>query len=238
MSSSLKACSPLSNPTSMERRASGELAQAGPRYKDKSTSTTELLYTYKPLQRNEIRLLYFAQKTQYNAIHDPSAPVELLTKVVDLDEAKPGEDSGYCALSYTWGDEKPDRLILLDGKCFSVTPNLESALRELWKKKLDPLWIDAICIDQDETNPEKNGQVAKMGKIYANAIAVIIWLGKETFRSMVAIEFIEENFEVGRRIGHAICNLTEMAIKDSENIFAWVALGQDLLRRPWWRRMW
>jgi heterokaryon incompatibility protein (HET) len=222
----------------MSQTTTGDLVQAAPYDMDRATSTTELLYTYKPLQGNEIRLLNFSLKSAYNAIFDPTAPLDLHTEVVDLNEARPDEHTGYFALSYTWGDGKADRLIFLDGKCHFVTPNLESALRELLRQQLRPLWIDAISINQDETNSEKSGQVAKMGDIYAQAIAVIVWLGEETTGSELAIDFIEENFEVDQITGYAISKLLEKSVKELEYIPAWIALGQDLLRRPWWKRMW
>lgn len=39
-----------------------------------------------------------------------------------------------------------------------------------------PIWIDAICINQDDTQ-EKNQQVKQMGEIYRGAERVLVWLG-------------------------------------------------------------
>ncbi|KAK3722438.1 hypothetical protein LTR37_002430 [Vermiconidia calcicola] len=41
----------------------------------------------------------------------------------------------------------------------------------------DSLWIDALCINQDDRN-EKTHQVAMMGRIYQEAEEVLIWLGE------------------------------------------------------------
>lgn len=41
------------------------------------------------------------------------------------------------------------------------------------------LWVDAICIDQ-ENSDEKAIQVALIGEIFANADAVVVWLGQDT----------------------------------------------------------
>ncbi|KAH6991940.1 heterokaryon incompatibility protein-domain-containing protein [Fusarium venenatum] len=40
-----------------------------------------------------------------------------------------------------------------------------------------PLWIDAICISQDDI-PERNSQVAMMSQIYGSAQSVLAWLGE------------------------------------------------------------
>ncbi|KAG5807705.1 hypothetical protein H9Q74_007679 [Fusarium xylarioides] len=41
-----------------------------------------------------------------------------------------------------------------------------------------PLWIDAICINQDDI-AERNSQVAMMSQIYGSARCVVAWLGEE-----------------------------------------------------------
>lgn len=62
----------------------------------------------------------------------------------------------YNALSYTWGDVAVKVPISLNGNIFFVTPNLEGALRNLRcltpaeRGKQLPLWVDAICINQND----------------------------------------------------------------------------------------
>ena len=46
-----------------------------------------------------------------------------------------------------------------------------------------PLWIDAICINQDDKQ-EKNHQVQQMGEIYKGAERVLVWLGNHEQRCM------------------------------------------------------
>jgi hypothetical protein len=68
----------------------------------------------------------------------------------------------YEALSYNWGDCKPDRPISLNGLQFSVTENLEHALRNLRDDSIvRTIWVDAICIDQSQVQ-ERSHQVAQM----------------------------------------------------------------------------
>ena len=101
----------------------------------------------------------------------------------------------FIALSYTWGDSlalgAPDSprntnapteglFVTLENTRFSIQENLARALSSLTSHGLKgPLWIDAICIDQN--NPaERNSQVMLMGDIYVSANEVIVWLGPES----------------------------------------------------------
>lgn len=84
----------------------------------------------------------------------------------------------YTALSYVWGDPEPTQQIRLNGKTLYVRENLHKFLRQARENRiLDPLWIDALCIDQNNTQ-ERNHQVQQMGSIYSNAQRVISWLGE------------------------------------------------------------
>jgi hypothetical protein len=88
-----------------------------------------------------------------------------------------GQMPKYEALSYTWGIKDPQNDILLNDKTFPVRRNLRDALLQL--RKLDDervLWIDAICINQDDI-PERNQQVRNMPHIYSRAQMVLVWLG-------------------------------------------------------------
>ncbi|KAK6080478.1 heterokaryon incompatibility protein [Seiridium cupressi] len=93
----------------------------------------------------------------------------------------------YHALSYTWGPpthgEKDytnaDKIsIEVNGGEFSVFPNLLDALMTLRDARHSQrYWIDAICINQDDTR-ERESQVGLMEQIYSKAARVEIWLGK------------------------------------------------------------
>jgi hypothetical protein len=57
--------------------------------------------------------------------------------------------------------------------------NLFEALLHLrGKKETRILWVDAVCINQQDKS-ERNEQVRWMGEIYSSVQQVIIWLGKE-----------------------------------------------------------
>ena len=81
------------------------------------------------------------------------------------------------ALSYTWGDPTDRVPIEANGETILVTKNLGTALWYLRKESdCRYLWIDAICINQDDIN-ERSKQVALMGEIYRAARRVVSWLG-------------------------------------------------------------
>jgi hypothetical protein len=91
----------------------------------------------------------------------------------------------YNALSYVWGEyassTTAETTISIDGKSFVVTPNLHAALSHLRPpvgSDQISLWVDAVCINQNDL-VERNSQVAMMRDIYASAAQVTIWLGKE-----------------------------------------------------------
>lgn len=53
---------------------------------------------------------------------------------------------------------------------FAVTQNLHAALKRLrLQHQSRLLWVDAICINQDDTS-EKSFQVAMMSEIYSKTI--------------------------------------------------------------------
>jgi len=85
----------------------------------------------------------------------------------------------YRCLSYAWGEPEPKQLVLIDGKYFYVQPNLFEFLKVIradTARTANKYWIDAICIDQNNTS-ERNHQVTQMGNIYSKAETVIAWLG-------------------------------------------------------------
>lgn len=73
-------------------------------------------------------------------------------------------------------------MISVDGHMVPVTTNLEAALRELRSQTAVTLWVDALCINQDD--PVKRAlQVMRMGIIYAKAMGVVVWLGVKNDKS-------------------------------------------------------
>lgn len=63
-----------------------------------------------------------------------------------------GDHPDYDALSYTWGARTNDQPMTLNGRYHvKITNNLFEALRRLRQRLFEqPLWVDALCIDQDD----------------------------------------------------------------------------------------
>jgi hypothetical protein len=94
----------------------------------------------------------------------------------------------YKALSYTWDSpifhapgvlQGVSQTIMCNGLEVSVGQNLYDALEQLARSGFQGhIWIDALCINQDD-NDERSSQIPLMGDIYAEAVEVIVWLGKD-----------------------------------------------------------
>jgi len=80
-------------------------------------------------------------------------------------------------MSYTWGNTSKTDTILLDGCTKKVTRSAYEMLARqssIFMPKM--LWIDALCIDQDNED-EKAVQVNNMDQIYSSATLVTVFLG-------------------------------------------------------------
>jgi hypothetical protein len=105
-------------------------------------------------------------------------------------------DSGYTALSYTWGRPTAEKPIIIDDCLHYVTDNLEIALQSLRMENEDlVLWIDAICINQKDI-AERNKHVKVMKEVYEQAKSVLIWLGPSADDSHLAMQTIRALNEV------------------------------------------
>ncbi|KAK0109250.1 hypothetical protein ONS96_003072 [Cadophora gregata f. sp. sojae] len=84
----------------------------------------------------------------------------------------------YEAISYTWGNPERTEEIMVDGCRMMVTKSVYEVLATLSSQFLPQLlWIDAICIDQ-ENEEEKEQQVPIMDTIYSNALFTTVFLGQ------------------------------------------------------------
>ncbi|KAK8103037.1 Heterokaryon incompatibility protein 6- OR allele, partial [Apiospora sp. TS-2023a] len=84
----------------------------------------------------------------------------------------------YETVSYCWGDPAETGAIFVDGLEMVVPLSAAAVLKRMRKPTEDrTLWIDAICINQDDVD-ERGRQVALMRKIYCNTVQNLIWLGE------------------------------------------------------------
>ncbi|KAI4132341.1 MAG: hypothetical protein LQ341_006283, partial [Variospora aurantia] len=166
-----------------------------------------------------------------------------------------GDPPSYEALSYTWGGNHLSHTVFVDTEdgqqqqqSLPVTENLHAALLHL-RDTSSPrtLWIDAICINQDDKE-ERSQQVARMGDIYKSAAKVIIWLGPEGGNSTAAIHALEE---LASKINVDWTHYTISAANQEDIRSGWLDLTQHapfddetwfsvvrLLNRSWFSRLW
>jgi hypothetical protein len=181
-------------------------------------------YTTLPRLGSAVRLL----KLQPSLSRDQEIICELVNQ--DLED---GRAWTYEALSHAWGQVPRDDHIKIqeEDKFYNlnVTHTLSLALRALrHKRSLRTLWIDAICINQEDWE-EKSQQVSKLRKIYAMASKVCIWLGEADDDSKIAIDFIK----------HSVLKLENLdeLFKNQDGVLGWRAMIR-LMQRPWFSRRW
>lgn len=99
----------------------------------------------------------------------------------------------FRALSYCWNDSPesaPRKTVLVNGYEFKVQPSLHDALQMLRKHGYNTLWIDAICLNQQD-DEEKAQQVPQMRLIYQQAVEVVVWLGNEAHGSTKFLNLLQ-----------------------------------------------
>ncbi|KAG9197097.1 hypothetical protein G6514_002276 [Epicoccum nigrum] len=143
---------------------------------------------FKPERANEkvIRAAQATTKTAatYQSEGEPSDDVWDLIQLSRLVEANGKLDSQvrahpfqrFAALSYVWGSIEDPACITIDQTKFWITRNLFNALKALRRPdKAISLWIDAICINQNDLQ-EKKVQIGLMRRIYRQAQKVTAYV--------------------------------------------------------------
>ena len=187
-------------------------------------------------------------------------------KISEKDTHTSNTAISYEALSYTWGSEQANVPIWIgpsseaeaemrapsgysNWMALSVRLNLFTALRHLrHKKNSRVLWIDAICINQND-HSERSKEVLRIGTIFALAQRVIAFLGPETNSSTHAIQslrYLGEQVELFLSLGAAVRCAAPGAIekrwyrRDEDLGYSedtWIAIF-DLLKQEWFKRLW
>ena len=170
-----------------------------------------------------IRVVKIVDRSSLNLekLSDPRPALSM--EYLKLDQEKGSEIGRYTTLSYTWslpvraadeanaGDEPRQEHglkheIVVNKKSLKVSQNLFDALIRLQDSSgfADPIWIDAICINQDD-DVEKGSQVLLMDEIYSKSANTLVWLGKdetdveETLHVVNVINpLLKAYFEAGR----------------------------------------
>lgn len=231
-------------------------------------------YEYTPLPSSRhIRVLHLLPRPEVEFPSPFWLDSELIhcsLKTFSLDD-KPQFD----ALSYTWGNpitvyeneeqakeaakvfETPFE-ILCDGKLIKVTANLHDALLAIRRippnigypdiadsERADYLWIDAICINQNDIE-ERNAQVAIMDQIYREAKITIVWLGRDDTFVRPAAQVIQAIAKISDEVISLMRqqngvqlesrDYASLGIREIKEI-EWLSV-YAFLNRSWFRRAW
>ena len=178
-------------------------------------------FFHKLLGPDQIRLLELRPGSE-------SDPLRGRVIEVDLERAP-----AYTALSYVWGSPEAADTILLghvSEKPERIVKNLSCALKQMrLTEKPRLIWTDAICIDQNNM-VEKSSQVSMMGKIFASATEVLIWLGNKTGASQIGMKVLRylaegRGFEENPPWETLLPELVRQGL-------------EDILQRGWFHRIW
>jgi len=142
---------------------------------DKSTNSQSILSIYeRQIAADEIRLLCLA------AADDPKRPIVGCVETYSRDSCPE-----YEVTSYTWGreggsDSKNSPIYL--GPYWDVWLQTRNCLAVLHyfrpRREFRMAWVDAICINQDDTS-ERISQVTSMGLTYKTCARVVVYLGSD-----------------------------------------------------------
>jgi Heterokaryon incompatibility protein (HET) len=148
----------------------------------------------------------------------------------------------FNALSYAWGHPGTTLDFSCSGYVLCVHENLADFLRLASRKYHHrPIWIDAICINQDDDS-EKNHQIPLMGEIYSNASQVLVWLGTNSEQgdeAFTSIPIIVDGLKYARFENNT-------TIYPQQNPYlgipsraspVWLNVGQ-IFSRSWFNRLW
>ena len=160
----------------------------------------------------------------------------------------------YEALSSVWGDKTQQVEITVvntakapeEQSKIEVQLDLAGAIRQLrHTDRIRTLWIDVICIDQNDKS-EKVAQAKRIGRVYALASAVIVWLGHGGDSAVLGLETLAK---FGGEIQHTMddfCFATPQATYPEWfkvntvppfSIDEWIGVV-DLLRHAWFHQRW
>jgi hypothetical protein len=137
-------------------------------------------YSYSSLpQCDSIRLLHLLPGLNNDALE-----AHLITQIIE-------DADTYDALSYVWGAPNLTAALMINDHRLSISENLHSIILQLrLANRPRKLWIDAICIDQEDDN-ERGAQVALMGQIFGKADTVLCWLGEPTAHRISALKLLQ-----------------------------------------------
>ncbi|KAK0747007.1 heterokaryon incompatibility protein-domain-containing protein [Schizothecium vesticola] len=151
-----------------------------------ATVSTADAFPYHPLvEASELRLLLVWPPS------DNEDPIHC-----SLIHGRLGFGIEYDAVSYTWADEtgndSKSKTVFINNLALHVTATCEAVLkRARLNSTAKVLWIDAVCINQADTN-ERGHQVRLMPDIYSHAKNVLIFPGEATDKESRGLYYLPE----------------------------------------------
>lgn len=145
----------------------------------------------------------------------------------------------YETLSYVWGTTDRNKTVpLRNGKLLRITKLLKEALPFVETQcSTGYLWIDQICIDQDDRS-ERGQQVKLMGQIYTSCCRVLVWLGQMHSTGIGGIDpgLPEGTYRIKTHTAKSRLHNLRKVIGSSGS--GSDSLLPELLQSPWFHRAW
>jgi hypothetical protein len=188
----------------------------------------------------------------------PGVGTSKLCGQISIENLDDKEIPYYRALSYTWMESKYDNLIIagekviefpgpreiysiqhpiwINGCPLLISTNLRDALRRFRDSDQSVrLWIDAICINQQDLD-ERANQVLLMPRIYHSAMSVWFWLGEVDDASRITLRWMTTLHE-------ATSQSMSEAPQSPPDVILEIDPGEakslvSFLQRPVFRRIW
>ncbi|MCJ1461607.1 serine/threonine protein kinase [Pseudocyphellaria aurata] len=156
--------------------------------------------------------------------------------IVEVPEPK---ECRYVALSYVWGGAQQLQLQRYNKAELMSRNGLDLYRQAISQTILDAmtvvqgidqryLWVDCLCILQDDDDPEKLEQIKNMDQIYGSAILTIV--AADATNANVGLEGVREG-------SRSVMQLAE-ELRQGFHIMAPTAVPQQLDKSPWNMRAW
>lgn len=156
--------------------------------------------------------------------------------IVEVAEPK---ECRYVALSYVWGGAQQLQLQRynqaelmsrngLNLYRWAISQTILDAMTVVQGIDQRYLWVDCLCILQDDDDPEKREQIKNMDQIYGSAILTIV--AADATNANVGLEGVREG-------SRSVMQLAE-ELRQGFHIMAPTAVPQQLDKSPWNMRAW
>ena len=178
--------------------------------------------------QDDIRLLSFI------APDDPGMSIRATTTTITLNTAV---TTGFKALSYISEKDSVDRrTLILNGERIWVSTHLDAALRLLHNHEQKNIWVDTLCINQADGKEWKE-QANLIPRVFAEAEAVMVWLGDSSKWTNGALTFLQTWAKVECNFNDAtqVASLSERAELWKRQSWQQV---EDLFDLPYWTTRW